>query len=337
MPNVVSSILWAATRTEDRPLNIFCMTTHERFQSYLAILPHQFYAHRAPGLKDWNTKYAPLPNNYTLLPMNGDTSYIPADLDFDLILSQNKSTQFPIAHTFSQLCQIPLVSLEHTLPHPDWNSFHTGQYNRLRGHINVFLSEYSRKAWDWEGSYEIIEPGIDTNLFSPQPAFIRQPFILSIVNDWIRRNHYCGFELWKTITEGLPVKVLGDTPGLSEPTKDINELIVAYRQCGVFLNTSLVSTCPLTLLESMSCSCAVVSTATTIIPDIIQDGVNGFCSNDASVLRERCRQLLDNPQLCQKLGEEARRTVENRFSLRRMTSDWDRLLRKAVETHEYSF
>lgn len=326
MPTTVSTILRAVTRTEKDPLNILTYCTHERYESCFALLPHQFYAYRGPGIKDWNKVFASLPLNYTLLEPN----QIPPDLDFDVILSQNKFGQFPVAKRFSETWQVPLISLEHTLPHPGWSELHITRIRNQRGHVNVFLSEYSKNAWGWEDEAVIIPPGIDTDTFMPEWVLQLQPAILSVVNDWINRDWACGFSLWKEVTKGLPVMVLGDTPGLSKPAKNTQELVSAYRQCQVFLNTSLVSTAPFTLLEAMACGCAVVSTATTMIPQIVEDGVNGFCSNDPAVLRQRCEQLLADVNLCRKLGREARKTMEERFSFKRMAADWDAVLRTAA-------
>lgn len=335
MPNAVSSIIRAATRQPNEKLNILTFPTHERMESGLCQTGHNFYAYRANGIKHWNPQYAKVPDNYTIFDINLGEAQIPLDLDFDLILSQNKFGQFQIAQQFSRRWQVPLISLEHTLPHPGWTPLHIAQLRNLKGHVNVFLSEYSKRAWGWDNEAEIVGPGTDTEIFTPEWVLAPQPVILSVVNDWKNRDWACGYNLWVQATKGLPVFVLGDTPGLSKPAKNTEELVAAYRQCQVFLNTSLVSTCPFTLLEAMACGAAVVSTATSMIPQVIQDGVNGYLSNDPDILRRRCQELLASPELCRQLGREARRTVEEKFSFRRMAGDWDRVLRKTSEMMVY--
>lgn len=331
MPNAVSSILRAATRKPGEPLNVLSYPTHERFQQCFGQLPHRFYLYHAPGVKGWNKEFAQVPSNTTLLDSDFGDSQIPPDLDFDVVLSQNKFGQFKIAKQLSDSCHIPMVSLEHTLPHPNWDRMHRLNFCKMRGHVNVFLSEYSIGAWEWEGPAVIIPPGIDDEAFSPDWVLPKQPAILSVVNDWENRDWACGFKLWKSVTAGLPVMVLGDTPGLSKAAKSHAELLGAYRQCQVFLNTSLVSTCPFTLLEAMACGSAVVSTATTMIPQVIQDGVNGYVSNDPSVLTARCKELLADPARCREMGQAARKTIEDRFNFRRMAAEWDAVLRQAAD------
>jgi len=319
VPNAMSSILRAATRGKESPLNILTVSTHERYCSICEKLPHNFYAYCGQGLKDWNTDYAPIPSNYTIL----QPQYIPPDIDIDILLSQNKFGQFPLFREMSSKFKIPLISLEHTLPVPAWDEYQTASISQMRGHINVFLSEYSAKAWGWNDDYIIIPPGIDTDLFTPIFELPTEPVIMSVVNDWINRDWACGFRLWREVTNNLTVQVFGDTPGLSKAAPSIEYLIDAYRQARVFLNTSLVSTCPFTLLEAMACGACPVSTATTMIPQVIEDGVNGFISNDPKALRSRCIELLNNPELARQMGRKARETVVEKFSFHQMAAKWN--------------
>ena len=122
----------------------------------------------------------------------------------------------------------------------------------------------------------------------------REPICLSVVNDWANRDWCCGFTIWQGVTKGLPVSVLGDTPGLSKPASSFDKLVRAYQSSRIFLNTSTISPVPTSLLEAMACGCAVVSTATCMIPEIIKNGVNGFISNDEEELKEMLVELLNN-------------------------------------------
>lgn len=336
MPKAISSILRAATRKADEPLNVLSFATHERQNQGLAQSGHNFYFYQAPGIKTWNFQFAPLPPNITLFNPDDGDSQVPLDLDFDVILSQNKFGQFPVAHRLARAWHVPLVSLEHTLPHPSWQPMHIDQLNQMRGDMNVFLSEYSVNAWNWKGQAVIVPPGIDTEAFTPEFAMPLQPTILSVVNDWKNRDAFCGYNLWLRVTHGLPVTIFGDNPGLSKPARNHEELLSAYRRCQVFLNTSLVSTCPFTLLEAMSSGAAVLSTATTMIPTIIKDSVNGYISNDPDVLRKRCEELLADPEKCRELGRAARATIEEGFSFRQMAACWDATLRVASDITPYA-
>ena len=73
---------------------------------------------------------------------------------------------------------------------------------------------------------------------------------------------------------------------------------------------------PLALLEAMGHGQAVVATAVDGIPELIQDGVNGFLTphKDAAALAGRLLELLDSPADCVRLGQAAQQTVRDGFT-----------------------
>lgn len=328
MPTLLGTIMRGATRKKGEPLNILTFPTHERYETGLAKTGHNFFAYRGKGIKDWDTTYAPLPANYTLLPPEKE---LPIDIDIDIVLSQNKFGQFPIANYFAKRYHAPLISLEHTLPFKGWSKEQVNELCQMRGDANVFISEYSIKQWGYNPFESVvIHHGVDTEVFKPK-GFARKQQLLSVVNDWINRDWCCGFKIWKEITKDLPVQPVGKTPGLSQPAKDVNELVEFYNTSQVFLNTSLISPVPTALLEAMSCGCAIVTTATCMIPEIIINGVNGFASNNPAELKDFCKTLLDNPKLADKLGKAARKTIEQKFSMDKFVKEWDGLFTYIAE------
>lgn len=257
MSSATRSILRRATRSANGPWNILTFPTHERYETSLAATGHNFYAIRVEGGKDWKTHYAPVPANYQLLPITRSGLSLPPWVDFDMVLSQNKASQFRIAQDIAHQLHIPLVNLEHTLPQQEWTPGRIASFQHMQGSINVFVSEYQKQMWGLDG---IVNPtGIDTDVFCPPDTPNREPWALSVVNDWINRDWCCGFSLWKEVTGFpspaplIPCRVLGDTPGLSQPAPDIPTLVRFYQTAGVYLNTTLVSSLPTVILEAMSC------------------------------------------------------------------------------------
>jgi glycosyltransferase involved in cell wall biosynthesis len=324
MSSIIGNLCRKATRKDDEPLNVLTFPTHERYETNLARTGHNFYSFRAPGIKDWNLQYALLPKNYTLLNPELGEKQIPSDLEFDLILSQNKFGQIQLARQLAVHLHLPLISLEHTLPMEEWNTIQLLQLQAMRGDVNIFISEYSRQKWGWsKETADVIHHGIDTDTFSPGLYTEREPYILSVVNDWVNRDWCCGYNLWRKVTNGLQVKAVGDTPGLSKPAASISDLVKEYRQAPVFLNTSLISPVPTALLEAMACGCAVVSTATCMIPEIIKNGFNGFISNEPEELTEYCLKILEDEDLGLHLGKMARETICSKFSLDKFITNWN--------------
>jgi glycosyltransferase involved in cell wall biosynthesis len=331
MASALGSILRAAARQPDEPLNILTFPTHERYESALARTGHVFWAVRTEGIKDWNRTYSPLPDNYHLLDPTLKDAQIPADIDFDLVLSQNKFGQYQIARRLADALHLPLVSLEHTLPVPGWPESRLQLLRTMRGDIDVFIAEYSRAAWGWGEEAAVIHHGIDTEVFRPVSGLERAPHFLSVVNDWINRDWACGYRFWQEALIGLPVRVLGDTPGLSRPARTLRELAREYASARFFVNTSLVSPVPTALLEAMASGCAVISTATCMIPEIITHDRDGLLATTPEELRRHCRALLTDPERARRLGEAARETIRERFGLARFVAEWDVLLRRASD------
>ena len=81
----------------------------------------------------------------------------------------------------------------------------------------------------------------------------------------------------------------------------------------------------------MSCGSAVVSTATCMIPEIIENGVNGFISNDEEELKGYITQLLENEDLRKQLGQKARETIVTKFSEEKFLNSWNNIFKKAYE------
>jgi len=332
MPSsAVSTIIRAATKEKGAPLNILTFVTHERYEYFLSKTGHNFFSLATTDSKEWNTNYGPVPNNYHILKSPDSNIRVPLHLDIDLVLSQSKFGQFQILQQIATRLHLPMVSLEHTLPVDSWSPDNLTSMKNMVGDINVFITKYNMSQWGYEegSNFSPIYHGIDTELFSPPKEEKRERHALSVVNDWINRDYCCGFNIWKQISEEVPTKVLGDTPGLSEPAKSVNDLVDHYGSSQVFLNTSTLSPIPMSLLEAMSCGCAVVSTNNCAIPEVIQDGDNGFLFDNPAQARKKVSLLLSDHDLARKMGDRARKTIESKFSQDVFINKWNDVFHRA--------
>jgi glycosyltransferase involved in cell wall biosynthesis len=87
-----------------------------------------------------------------------------------------------------------------------------------------------------------------------------------------------------------------------------------------------------TLLESMAAGLAVVATAVGGNLEVVRDGETGILCppGDASTLAATLLRLADDAALTRRLGEAARRHVEQNFTLHRMVTEYERLYRSLV-------
>src|SRR5210317_1796760 len=205
----VHSLIQKVQRPKDKPYNILTFNTHERYQTQVAKTGHNFYAFNFDNGKDWLTEHAPMPSNYYQLPKN---SVFPG-ITFDFIFVNSKFGQFQTAQQINQQLQLPMVVLEHTLPHLNWPAEHLLQFQQMRGDTNVFITEYSKSKWGIPG--EVIYHSIDTDLFKPGTEEPKAQ-VLTVAHDFINRDYALNYKGWERITNGLQRVVVGDTEGLSK-------------------------------------------------------------------------------------------------------------------------
>ena len=314
------------------PLNILTFPTHERYDTNLAKTDHTFYHWSEPGIKRWDEAMGRSPENIISLYDNYQT--LPIDLikniNIDLILVQSRERQYIVGKYLQGVLNCPMVVLEHTGPHPEWGENELFHYREMRGDENVFITEWSRDRWGWgDQDVTVIRHGVDTDLFKPDPTIEREPHVLSVVADFINRNWYCNYDLWKETTRGIPRKILGGTPGLSEVCT-LSELIQAYSRASAFLQTSRYSPAPLVVLEAMACECPPVVYPSGLLPEVIRHRTNGFNWHDGALLRDAIETLLADPDLVKTMGVKARQTVKEMFPMGRFVSEWNKVFEEVV-------
>lgn len=90
-----------------------------------------------------------------------------------------------------------------------------------------------------------------------------------------------------------------------------------FNRCSVLCLPSRAEGMPMSLLEAMASGMAVVATPVGAIPQVIEDGVNGLLvpvDNDRA-LAEALARLLEDRDLRERLGSEARRTVFEKYGM----------------------
>lgn len=98
----------------------------------------------------------------------------------------------------------------------------------------------------------------------------------------------------------------------------------------IFISTSLSESLPNTILEAMACGLPVVATNVGGIPEIVINAETGILvpSRDPSALAKAINILLENEQLREKMGQQGRKIVEEKFNLERMIKDYENLYEK---------
>lgn len=209
-------------------------------------------------------------------------------------------------------------------------------------HGHLHISEYSRHVFghDRLRSAHVIWGGVDTAKFCPSPAPARNGRVLFVG----RVLPHKGVDsIVRALPDGMALDIVGqvrheqyvrDLRRLAEG-RDVSfhhdwtdaDIVRAYQSALCIVLPSVYddmygghSDVPellgQTLIEGMACATPAIGTRVASIPEIVEDGVNGYLvpQNDPETLGERLKRLAADPELAARLGAAARRTVLEKFT-----------------------
>jgi hypothetical protein len=310
-----------------RPLRILTWHVHGNYLWYLSQIPHEIFLpvapRRPPGYGGRGDTF-PFPDRVREVPIERVR-----DLDVDVVLYQSRRQWAVDRHELLSRAQRarPQVVLEHDPPRasPTDTTHPVDDRNALIVHVTHF----NRLMWDCGRTpTTVIEHGVVV----PDDARYRGDRArgLSVVNHLRDRGRRLGADIFAMARQAIPLDLVGmgstAVGGLGEvPPPELPYVMAGYR---FYFHPVRYTSLGLSLCEAMTVGLPVVGLATTELPDIIDDGVNGVVSTDPDRLVEAMRELLADPGLARELGDAGRRTARERFSIDRFVRDWDRLLRE---------
>jgi glycosyltransferase involved in cell wall biosynthesis len=163
--------------------------------------------------------------------------------------------------------------------------------------VSYWLGEQVNKSFLNKYPVQVIQNGIDTDLFSPKSDLeaIKKKYniqgkfvILGVASIWDDRKGLKDFILLNNLIDHeknvillvglnknqkrkMPKNIFG-----IERTESINELVELYSVADVHITCSVEETFGLTLVESMACGTPVIGYNATAIPELIDNGSTGF-------------------------------------------------------------
>jgi hypothetical protein len=252
-------------------------------------------------------------------------------LDLDLVLFQtpkNLREDAPALLGPDQM-RLPRIYLEHNTPRPDAvNQRHP--FADEEG-LLVHVTHYNRLMWD-NGT---VATRVIPHSVAIDPAVEYLGTLdrgITVANGMQGRPRIAGYDLFLQARETVPLDAVGMQTeafgGLGDvPYRELHRRIAPYR----FLFSPMrYTSLPLAVIEAMTIGMPVVALATTELPSVIADGVNGYVSCDLDVLIDRMRGLIADPELARALGERARQTARERFGLGRFRADWNAAFVEAI-------
>ncbi|MBC8161544.1 MAG: glycosyltransferase family 4 protein, partial [Roseiflexaceae bacterium] len=197
----------------------------------------------------------------------------------------------------------------------------------------------------------LIYDGIDTDVFVPTAGMRRRDALppsdarirLLFVGNRTRRK---GFELLPGIMNVLPSDyVLYYTGGfqgsdqgpphprmigIGSPGRD--GLVEAYQSCDILLFPSRLEGFGIAPAEALACGRPVVTTDASALPEVVDDGQNGFLCprNDIQAYAEKIKILGEDAALRQRFGEHGREKVVANFGYAQLGQGFVRLYESLV-------
>ena len=163
--------------------------------------------------------------------------------------------------------------------------------------------------------------------------------VMTVAQSMKKRDKYCGYDIMQSASEGYGRVVFG--PGNEEidfqgGLLSYAELKEAYRKHRVYFYTGTYpASYTLNFMEAMMTGIPIVAIGRKLadlkifpgmdcyeVDKIIQNGVNGFVSDDIDELRIKIGFLLDNPVVAKKIGEAGRKTAIELFGKEKIKQQW---------------
>lgn len=112
------------------------------------------------------------------------------------------------------------------------------------------------------------------------------------------------------------------------------QVVTQFEQCLLFVLASRTEGTPRVLVEAMAAGKPVIGSRVGGIPELIEDGVNGylFDSENHTMLAEKMRLLLGNPGLIEQMGEASYRIAQERYMPDRYIELYQNLISEVMGT-----
>ena len=188
------------------------------------------------------------------------------------------------------------------------------KYLKLVGGHAVAGSMLKGKSWGF--TEDIVPFGSDPDDYPPYSGEIASG--LRISNFIQMRKQFLLWDLHERAFDGIPVRIVGHNPGMpgvaaSESWEHLKKMLQSHRFYIHTADPRLEDGYNMAMGEAMAAGMPVLGNRHPTSP--IKHGLSGFLSDDPDALRKYAGILLEDRDLAAKMGQQARKTVVERFSM----------------------
>ena len=214
---------------------------------------------------------------------------------------------------------------------------------KTKSDLKIDRVSAAEKSLNWYAGHDaIIRPIVDSNEYS---YWTGEEESVVTVNKWMKtRSTHCLFPQYCRITGGLSRKLYGqnnENIDFSSGSLTYNELKRAYRVNRVALSMG-TKPAPFTytFMESLMTGCPTVTVGPKLgngasqtyeAYKFIENGVDGFWSDDEGELRACIQELLTNHKLAREISKKGREKALSLFDREVCKEDWRKFLNSSYK------
>jgi Glycosyl transferases group 1 len=302
-----------------RRLTVGLCPSNTPYDYELAKLPHDIVL-LGNTHQSWNAAQRPFPNNLRM-------SYI-LDRNIDVLILGIDQWSFCEIDKRMLLFQLrnrfpgPKILVNHGCNMVDGCSSDVMR-DLVQDHLMVCNSKKAMELW-CVANARVVRRGL-TPAEWPQTNYSRGNVV---VFEPVEHRAYYNADAVDRLVERLGIKVTRLDGGRKFKSFDAYRAFLA--SSAIFFNPSYAAPNLQAMVEAQLCGLAVVTTNSHGEEAYIENGENGFASNNMEELYAFVEFLLRHPKELRRVGANGRRTVQCFFHAERFATEWDRLLVEAV-------
>lgn len=267
--------------------------------------------------KGWDERMRPVPEHARLVTLSEALRF---STGYYCIITHNTTDLLDIASR----PEPKLLVLHHTLegrlqeeksavdPQEMKNALH--RYVELIGAHVVATSMFKGESWGFTD--DIVHFGMDVDGYPPHKGDLSQG--LRICNFITSRRQILLWDFHEQAFEGVPITLVGHNPDLPgiEAAQDWSHLKTLLQSHRFYIHTAdprFEAGYNMATAEAMAAGLPILGNCHPTSP--ITHGVSGFLCDTPRELQHYARLLLKDPSLAHRMGQQARKTVIERFSL----------------------
>ncbi len=283
----------------------------------------------------WDQQIRPIPNNGRLIDLEQAKQ---SPCAYDCIIANNITDLLDVKHRHEPkilVLHLPIearqvVERAQTSREQMMQSLH--QYIKMIGAHVVAVTRSKGQSWGFTD--DVVPCGIDAKGYFPHEGNRAEG--LRICNFALQRQAFLHWDLHKKAFGGLPIQIVGHNPGMGRVSASrswghLKHLLQIHRFYVHTADPLLEDGFNMATIEAMAAGLPVLGNSHPSSP--VKHGVSGFLSDDPKELRHYAELLLANQDLARDMGQEARKTAMEDFSLEAFVRRFSRSIETARTKH----